>query len=63
MADMVKDFGTWLKNEREKKNITIKELSEISLVQETFIVRIENGKRKNISTEVKNNLINSLSKK
>ena len=49
-----------LKITRKNKNITIKELSEISGVSIGYICHLENGTRKNPSKEIMEKIANAL---
>lgn len=53
-------LGNYLKELREKHNYTTEQLSEISGVCESYIIRIEKGLRKNPSTSVLDMLANAL---
>lgn len=49
-----------LKITRKNKNITIKELSEISGISMGYICHLENGTRKNPSKEIMEKIANAL---
>ncbi|WP_162596010.1 helix-turn-helix transcriptional regulator [Bacillus sp. CGMCC 1.16541] len=56
----VKEFARKLRRKREEQSLSLNRLSEISSVSASFIFRIENGERNNISIEVLFNLSNAL---
>jgi len=49
--DLLKIFGNNLHNERLKKNISIKELSKITKIRESYLKKIELGEAKKISSK------------
>ena len=41
--EVLKIFGKNVKNQREKENISLKELSKITKIREQYLSKIENG--------------------
>ena len=41
--EVLKIFGENVRNQREKENISLKELSEITKIREQYLAKIENG--------------------